>query len=442
MLWKKQSYSGWGNALSATAHMARPERHGNLAELVAASDQILAVGARRSYGDAALAAGDNALSTARLDRFLAFDDVSGILEVESGVALGEILRIFAPRGWLPPVLPGTGMTTVGGAIANDVHGKNHHQLGSFGQHITQISLVTADGRTHRITPSRDKQLFKATLGGVGQTGLITSAKIKLIDCPSQMMDVREERVDDLEDFLGQFESSHAPYQVGWIDALAKGKALGRGIFEAAEFSQSAQALKPAGKTKSLPITLPGVTLSSPIVRMFNHLYRTRIPADGRTRTRALGDFFFPLDKISNWNKAYGKKGFHQFQCVVPLDNASSVLTSLLKTVAQSGTASPLAVLKRLGEGRAGCMSFPMEGYTLAIDIPNRKKSVELLKRLEKITLDAHGRIYLAKDGAASAQSVHLMYPEMDTFQAAVQKVDPGGKFASAMSERLNLRGAL
>lgn len=436
----QQNYSGWGRVLRAEAGIARPERHGHLADVVAGAESILAHGGLRSYGDTALAAGDLALSTARLDRFLSFDQDAGVLEAEAGVRLGEILRLFAPRGWMPATLPGTGQTTLAGAIANDVHGKNHHVVGSFGQHVDTVAMIDATGKPRRIGPRKDATLFKATVGGLGQTGLITSAKIKLAPCPSEVMVVDEARMDDLEDFLDRFDSETAPFQVGWIDTLARGKWLGRGIFEAADFGAAGAMPGKVKKAKSLPMALPGFALSSPIVKAFNAAYRARVPSGGRVVERALAQFFFPLDAVTNWNLAYGKRGFHQFQAVVPLHGAPDNLRKMLEVVATGKLASPLAVIKKTGAGRAGFLSFPMEGYSLALDIPNAKGAGAVLAQLEALTLDAGGRVYLAKDSAATPDAIAAMYPELTQYQAAVAKADPDGKFLSAMAQRLNLRG--
>ena len=440
MRWNKLNYAGWGNVLSAETEIARPERHSALADLITECDQILPIGSQRSYGDAALVTKGRGLKTERMDRLLDFDPETGLLEVEAGIKLGEILRLFAPRGWKPAVVPGTGMTTVGGAIANDVHGKNHHIDGSFGQHVKSLVLLTADGDARRISAKKEAALFKATLGGVGQTGLITSAILQLTPCPSTKMSVSENRIANLSDFIDAFETSTAPYQVGWIDALAKGPDLGRGILEEAEFAASPPEKLPGQKTKSVPLTPPGFAVSGPIVKIFNALYLRRVPKDGRVVDRAIAEFFFPLDKIADWNRLYGKKGFYQFQCVLPEETAKDGLSDLLEIVSEGGIASPLAVLKKMGEGRAGYLSFPMAGYTLAIDLPNRPKTPAILQDLAEVTETHKGRVYLAKDGAISPDAIERMYADIGSFRAQVDKIDPKGKFMSAMAERLNLRG--
>ena len=441
MPWNKLKYSGWGNAISVEAEVARPERHAALADLISGSERILPIGNQRSYGDAPLAVGGRGLKTVRLDRFIDFDEDKGLLEVEAGVRLGEIVRIFAPRGWMPAVVPGTGMTTVGGAIANDVHGKNHHVDGSFGQHVESFILMSANGEARQVNASKDPDLFKATVGGVGQTGLITSAVLRLARCPSTKVTVAERRIRNLNDFFAAFDASSSQFQVGWIDALAGGDNLGRGILEEADFShQGLTPFKPA-KKRSLPLTPAAIFVSGPIVKLFNAIYYRRTPSGGRVVDRELHEFFFPLDKIADWNRLYGKEGFYQFQSVIPTDHAKVGITELLKTISEGGIASPLAVVKKMGSGRAGYLSFPMEGFTLAVDLPNRPKTQELLDKLSDITQAHGGRIYLAKDGAASASKVASMYPELVEFRKTVGKIDPEQKFLSTMAERLSLRGA-
>ncbi len=431
MIWKSAEYNGWGRVLKARGELARPERQSALAALPPAA----AIGNCRSYGDACLNADGKAIQMTRLDRILGFDEATGVLHVEAGITVGEIARIYAPRGWLPAVMPGTGFATVGGCIANDVHGKNHHHAGSFGQHVQDITLLQ-NGKSRKVTPDKTPDLFRATLGGLGQTGTIVSARLKLLQCKGDLMTVTERRAENLDEFLALFDSSQATYSVGWIDATASGNALGRGILEEGETGYGM--VPPAKRSRSVPFDAPGFALSPPVVRIFNQAYFRRIPERGRTQVKPINDFFFPLDKIHDWNRLYGKRGFHQFQCVVPVD-ATGSLREMLEKIAHSGLASPLAVLKRMGPGRAGYMSFPMEGYTLAVDFPNRGQSASLIARLEEMAAAAGGRIYLAKDALALAKRLKAMYPEQPKFAAAAAKADPEGQLATDLIRRLKLR---
>lgn len=436
MLWKTADYAGWGRALTATAEIARPERASTL-KAISTESPAPAFGMCRSYGDAALNDGGRAIDMTRLDRMLSFDATTGEVEVEAGVQIGELGIRFAPRGWIPPVMPGTGFATVGGCIANDVHGKNHHLVGSFGQHVTAIKLLQ-NGKLKTVTPDKTPDLFKATVGGLGQTGTILSATLRLIPCKGDMMVLTERRIDGWDEFLAAFDSATAPYTVGWIDATAKGANLGRGILEEGEITSGVSPTK--SHAAKVPFNAPNWALSAPVVRAFNELYFRRVPAGGRTTVKPIAAPFFPLDKIHNWNRLYGKRGFHQFQCVVPLAEAPA-LREMLSDIANSGLASPLAVLKKMGEGRAGYMSFPMEGYTLAVDFPNRPAAVELIKSLEQRTADAGGRIYFAKDALTTPSRIAAMYPEHGPWLKAVTKADPEGALTTDLIRRLNLRNA-
>lgn len=426
MNWRPDTYTGWGRALSASGDVARPERQSTLDALEVAP----ACGRRRSYGDACLNDAGRMVDMSRLDRVLSFED--GILHAEAGLRLGEIMRLFAQQGWMPAVVPGTGFATVGGAIAMDVHGKNH-AAGTFGCHVEEITLLQ-NGKRVTATPGSD--LFRATVGGMGQTGIIASAKMRLAPAGGSAMSVHERRMENWDEFTEELANSQAPYVVGWIDATARGAALGRGILE--EAAPVDRNPPPHKGPKGMPIDAPGFALSPAIVRTFNAAYFRRVPAIGRRVTRSFGDFFFPLDRIQDWNKLYGKKGFHQFQCVVP-DESIPALRQMLEVIAGSGLASPLAVLKRLSGKSAGMMSFPMEGLTLAVDFRAGKAAETLIGRLEEMTLDAGGRIYLAKDALSAPTTIDAMYPDRAAWAAAVAMADPKGALETDMTRRLELR---
>ncbi len=441
MTWKTDTYTGWGRVHKATGQLARPERLSAL-ERVIAQTTAPAIGMGRSYGDASLNDGGQAIDMTRLDRIISVDAEAGLLEAEAGVQIGTLSRLLAPKGWLPAVMPGTGFATIGGCIANDVHGKNHHLDGSFGEHIESITLLLPGGARKTLSANSNKTLFRATIGGLGQTGVILSAKLRLKPCAGDVIMVTEQRAEGFDEFIEILDASRATYSVGWIDATAQGLALGRGILEEAE---TGSGLMPTPKRpKSVPCNAPRWALSRPIVKLFNALYYRRVPEGGRTSVKQINDFFFPLDTIHNWNRLYGKKGFHQFQCVVPV-NSASALREMLTLIARSGLASPLAVLKRMGPGTqdqpAGMMSFPRDGYTLAVDFRNRPAAEILIARLEEMTAEAGGRLYLAKDSLASAARVKSMYPEHTAWCDAVNKQDPEGALHTDLIRRLDLRTA-
>ncbi len=427
MSWKKHTWTGWGRVLSASGELARPERAAALTELATAAP---AIGNCRSYGDACLTSGGRAIVMSRLDRILQFDEADALIHVEAGIPIADLARILAPRGFLPAVMPGTGFATVGGCIAMDVHGKNHHGAGSFGQHVTEITL--ACGKV--LTPQ--DPLFAATVGGLGQTGPIASARLKLLRAKVDVMMVTERRAENLEAFLDLLDQSEATYTVGWVDATATGEALGRGILEEGE--TGAGLVPPARRGRRVPFNAPGWALSAPIVRAFNKAYYNRVPAAGRTLVKPIDDFFFPLDRIHDWNRLYGKQGFHQFQCVVPV-SARSTLRTMLDAIAGSGLASPLAVLKRMGPGRGGMMSFPMEGYTLAVDFRNRPGTRGLISELIAEARAAGGRIYFAKDSVARPEDMPAMYPDRADWAALVNGADPEHSFETDLTKRLKLR---
>lgn len=433
--WKKDELKGWGGAMAQAAELARPERHAALIATLK-DTPCPAIGARRSYGDAPIA--EHAIDMTRLDRFIAFDSESGLLEAEAGVTIADILNTFGPRGWMPATMPGTGFATLGGCIANDVHGKNHQLAGSFGQHVESIVLMGTDGKIRRISQKSAPRLFRATIGGLGQTGIIVSARLHLAKCPAGNMAVQERRMDDLDAFIEAFNASRADYQVGWLDMTAKDIHLGRGIMEEAHFSHGAFAVPRT--SRAVPFNAPGFAMSTPIVKAFNWLYYKRIPEAGRDRERPLHKFFFPLDNIRHWNRLYGKRGFHQFQCVLPDEEAPATLALMLEAVSSAGLASPLSVLKRMGHGRGGMMSFPMEGFTLAVDIVNRSGAKALLARLNELARNAGGRVYLAKDSSLEAAYLPDMYLELEDFRAEVAKVDPLGAFETGLVKRLKVRG--
>lgn len=434
MVWKKTRYAGWGRVLHAEAELARPERARHLTAL-SAETQCPAIGNSRSYGDASLNDAGRAIDMTRLNRILAFDAETGVVSVEAGITIGELAHVFAPRGWLPAVMPGTGFATVGGCIAQDVHGKNHHNAGSFGQYVLSVTLLHGGKRT-TATPSENPELFRATMGGIGQTGIIAEARLQLKPCPGDVMMVTERRATDWDEHVALLDGSQATYCVGWIDTTATDDALGRGIVEEAELA--AGLLPKAKKPRSVPLNAPGMALSGPVVRCFNAAYYRRVPASGRSSVKRIDDFFFPLDKIHNWNRLYGKRGFYQFQNVVPLDQKDA-LRAMLELIAGAGLSSPLAVLKRMGPGRAGHMSFPMEGYTLAVDFPARDAAVELIALLEDMTVDAGGRLYLAKDALASETAIKPMYPEHAAWAEEVNRQDPNHHLATDIVRRLDLR---
>ncbi len=435
--------SGWGRVSPALCRASRP---GSKAEALAAfaapaPNGLCLHGAGRSYGDCATLEGGEALITTRLDRILAFDQETGLVQVEPGVDFARLLAAFLPCGFLVPVTPGTGFATIGGAVANDVHGKNHEHAGSFCQHVSELDLVLPSGLRRTITPA-DAELFAATCGGLGLTGMITRIAFRMQRVPGGAVAVREQRVGGLDAFISAMEEAReATYSVGWIDGTARGAALGRGVLQTGEIAAGPY-LQPVARAWTVPVDFPDFALNSLSVRLFNAAYFRRVPMAGRVREVPLARFLYPLDAIGGWNRIYGARGFYQFQCVVPFAGGAAVLREMLEVIAASRQASFLAVLKRMGAGRAGYLSFPMAGYTLALDFPRGARVEALYARLCAITRGVGGRVYLGKDALVSAEDFRAMYPSFPAFARVLAEVDPAGRMQSGMARRLRLNEAV
>lgn len=436
--------SGWGRALSADVRAWRPERAPALQQAFRAEreDGVIVYAAGRSYGDAPLNGGGDVILTERLDRILSADWETGEVVCEPGVTIGDLMRVALKNKYMVPVSPGTGFATVGGGVANDVHGKNQHCHGNFGDHVQWIDLLLPSGEIKRITPEGEKELFEATVGGIGLTGIMLAMGIKLRRVKSNAVLLREKKARDLDEFLAMQQEAREKhtYVVGWIDAMARGRSLGRGIMEAADDSQGATDA-PMGKRTRMPTEMPGFAMNRLSIGLFNALYYHRLPfGGGRERQVPMTQFLYPLDSIEDWNLLYGKRGFYQFQCVLPEAESAVGMRKLMEAISEAGTGSFLAVLKSMGKWGRGHLSFPMPGFTLALDFPAKPGVTELLARLERITLDHGGRIYLAKDGAMSAESFAQMYPRLDDFRAVLDRIDPNRVMDSDMSRRLKIRG--
>lgn len=418
-----------------------PGRHAVLPDV----DQlILPYGNGRSYGDSNLNPQGLVLRARDLDRFIRFDAAQGVLECESGVLLEEILRLVVPQGWFLPVTPGTQFVTVGGAIANDVHGKNHHVAGSFGNHVEGFELLRSDGSRRWCSPQEESALFAATIGGLGLTGLITQARIRLRRIHNPYMAAESVKFRNLGEFFELSEESECDheYTVSWIDCAWGGKRLGRGLFSRANHAPAQ--MNPADMPPSLlagggstpltfPMTPPVSLVNGLSLRAFNLMYFHK---QRRPVTRGLQHyrpFFYPLDGLLEWNRMYGPKGFYQYQCALPREKAHAVTRDLLEVISASGMGSFLAVLKQFGEPASrGMLSFPMPGTTLALDFPNAGlKLHRLFASLDALVLAAGGRLYVAKDGRMSGAMFRAGYPRLNEF---MPHVDP--KFSSAWWRRV------
>ena len=433
--------AGWGGAVVEACRVHRPERRAEVGAVLrdGAEASYLARGLGRSYGDAALNGGAGVVSTLRLDRLLAFDPATGMLACEAGVTFADLLDVFLPRGFFPPVVPGTRHVTVGGAIAADVHGKNHPAAGSLGRWVEAIDLALPSGEVVRCSRAERQELFRATLGGMGLTGVIVAARLRLVPVPSAGMRARHRAFPGLAALMAGFGEGGDgfPYAMAWVDALATGRALGRGVLSEGAHAAEFTAPERPPRELSVPVPLPGWTLNPLTVGAFNrlHLARHRAP---REETVSARRFFHPLDAVGRWNRLYGRRGFVQYQLAVPSDGAEAALREVLERVRRGGQAAYLGVLKRLGAAGEGPLSFPLEGWTLALDLPVRPGLRETVRELDRVTIAAGGRVYLAKDSFLDADTFAAMYPRADELRRVRAEVDPEGRIASSLARRLGL----
>jgi FAD/FMN-containing dehydrogenase len=408
-----QSVSSWGRVLKADHQVYEPAFVDELASILSMGLPCLGYGLGRSYGDACLNGGGALIRMHRLDRVLEADWEKGVIRAEAGTSLDAILRLTVPKGWFFPVTPGTKFVTLGGAVANDVHGKNHEVAGTFGSHVRALGLLRSTGETAEVGPTGDPQMFAATIGGLGLTGLILWVELQLVPVRSAFFETETRRICDIEDFFEHAERSRDwPYTVAWVDCFARGAALGRGLFTRARHATNGDLISHRfGSRLRVPIDLPAKPLSSPVVRAFNRLYGGRPGVEGQ-RHLHYDAFLFPLDGIQDWNRLYGRTGFFQQQSVVPLKTAPEVLRRLLELTSAQRQGSCLVVLKLFGNRSSpGVLSFPMEGATLALDFPNRGQPTRnLLERMADIVVEAGGRLYPAKDATMSPEAFQAGYP--------------------------------
>ncbi len=384
-----------------------------------AHNGALPVGMGRSYGDVCLLKDGTLLQTTSMNRLLAFDPETGLLTAEAGITLAQILDFAVPRGYFLPVTPGTKYVTLGGAIANDIHGKNHHVAGTFGNHITQFELVRSDGSKLHCSPMENPDYYSATIGGMGLTGVITWAQLRMKPIVSRMVDYTGIQFHGIDEFLDLTEKSqHVEYTVSWVDVNSTGKNFCRGIFMQGDHSQVPAPLKPSTEPKLVfPMELPGWVLNGTTVGLFNTLFFNK---QIKHRVETLQDyepFFYPLDAVLKWNKMYGKRGLLQFQYAIPWENARQGTVAILREVSKSGQASFLAVLKAFGDVPSpGMMSFPQPGITLALDFPIKPDvSFALFDRLAEMTYEFGGRLYPAKDARMTAGQYQAFYPQWERF---------------------------
>jgi decaprenylphospho-beta-D-ribofuranose 2-oxidase len=443
------SVTGWGRTAPTTARLLRPRTHEEAAAAVRewGARGGIARGLGRAYGDAAQNAGGAVLDMTGLDRIRTIDAEAGVVVCDAGVSLHRLMEVLLPLGWFVPVTPGTRYVTVGGAIGADIHGKNHHVSGSFARHVRSLELLTADGSVHTVLPGTD--LYDATAGGMGLTGVILSATVQLHRVETSLMSVDTERAVDLDDLMARLTATDHRYRysVAWIDLLARGRAMGRSVLTRGEHAPPAALPRRArraplsfrpGQLPPAPGFVPEGLLGRVTVGLFNELWYRRAPRSRTGELQKISAFFHPLDGVPHWNRIYGRGGFVQYQFVVGYGQEET-LRRIVRRISRRGCPSFLAVLKRFGESDPGWLSFPMPGWTLALDIPAGLSGLgAFLDELDEEVAEAGGRVYLAKDSRLRPELLAKMYPRLPEFRSLRAGLDPGGVFTSDLSRRLTL----
>ncbi len=443
--------TGWGRTTPTRSHVSFPSNDEQVRELLGMADSPrgrLARGLGRSYGDAAQNAGGDVLDMTGLAKVHALDIAGATATVDAGLSLDSLLRYIVPLGLFVTVSPGTRYVTVGGAIACDVHGKNHHRDGSFATSVLSFDLATPDGDVRTVTPQDDPDVFWATAGGMGLTGVVLRATLRLLRIETAMIGVDTERAADLDDVMARMEARDDSYRysVAWIDLLATGGATGRSVLtrgdhlplDALSASKRVTALDyaPKARVTAPPFVPPGL-LNRMSVRAFNELWFRKAPTSRVGAPESIAAFFHPLDMVTSWNRIYGRAGFLQYQFVVPF-GAEKTLRHVVEELVRHQCPSFLAVLKRFGAG-SGLLSFPLPGWTLALDIPAAMTGLgPLLTRLDERVVEAGGRVYLAKDSRLAHEMVPRMYPEFDRWREIREQLDPKRRLSSDLARRLHL----
>jgi FAD/FMN-containing dehydrogenase len=434
---KEPTLEGWGRI----ARPGREERSEDLERLT--QDAVLVRGLGRSYGDSSLPPpGHPIVAGSRLaDRILSFDPERGLLRAEAGFTLAELNRIFWLRGFCAPVAPGTQFITLGGMVAADVHGKNHHRDGSFGNHVTRLRMRVADGRVLECSRDAEPELFRATLGGMGLTGHILEVECRLQRIPSPWIVVESERIHDIDRYIEALKEAGPrwPYTMGWIDCLSRGAKMGRGILACGRWAEPGEAPRTPPRPKSrpqMPLVLPGFVINRWSVRAFNAVVYAAHVQRVRRRVMHPESFFYPLDFIRHWNRMYGPRGFTQYQCVVPDAAGHGAARRFLDLLTQRGGASMLCVIKDCGAEGLGVLSFPKPGISIALDIPVRDDTQALVDALNELVIAEGGRVYLAKDQFTRPEHYRAMEPRLPEFERIRRGWDPQGRLRSAQSVRL------
>ena len=431
------SFMSWGMYPKTKNTVFKFDKEKTLKHIINEHDELIPCGNGRSYGDSALSS--NIINVKPKDYFIDFDKKNGLLHIQAGVLLSEILEIYVPKGWFFKVTPGTKLITVGGAIASDVHGKNHHVDGCFSECIQEFEIMLADGEVVTCSKEVTPELFKATCGGMGLTGVILNARIYLKKINSQYIGQTTIKTKNLKETFDAFEEySKKPYSVAWIDCLAKGSKIGKCLLVVGDFRDDGKLDYKKKNQLSIPFNFPSFTLNNWSVRAFNLLYYGKVK-DGVSKQKVdIDTFFYQLDAIGHWNRIYGKNGFTQYQFILPKELSYIGLEEILAVISNSGKGSFLAVLKLYGKANDNWLSFPMEGYSLALDFKIEKGLFDLLDKLDEIVVKYKGRIYLTKDARVSKEIFEKGYPQIEKFRKFRKENKMDSKFQSYQSKRVGI----
>ena len=441
----RERLQGWGRTAAGYSDVQSPATESLVADEISSASGVIARGLGRSYGDAAQLSGGTVISNRSLGG-IGTVAANGVMSVGAGVSIDELLAATIPLGWFIPVTPGTRQVTIGGAVAADVHGKNHHRDGSLGDHVLEMRIVTPQG-THTVSPTAQPDLFWATIGGMGLTGVVTTVTMRLLKIETDSVLVDTHRYAQLDDVMAAMASGDDDYRysVAWVDCMTRGRSMGRSILTRADHAtrrdipqRSLRA--PTTSRVRVPFNAPSGLLNSWSIRTFNELWFRSSAAHREGEQQSLGTFFHPLDGLGDWNRLYGRRGFVQYQFAVP-DSRSECVVRAIERLSSSGIPSFLAVLKRFGPANHGPLSFPVPGWTLALDLPVGPAALAgVLDELDRMVVEAGGRVYLAKDSRLAPDTVRAMYPRLGEFLEVKNRVDPRHLLASNLARRLQLTG--
>ena len=431
------SLKSWGKYPIINNKSLNFDEEETLKTIIDNNNELIPYGNGRSYGDSALS--KNIINVKPYNYFLNFDETKGILHIQAGVLLTEILNVFVPKGWFLKVTPGTKLITVGGAIASDVHGKNHHVEGCFSECVEEFSLMLPNSEIVTCSKTENIELFRATCGGMGLTGVILDAKIILKKINSKYINQTTIKTKNLKETFEAFDKyNNKPYSVAWIDCLAKGDNIGKCLLMVGDFDDDGDLDYGIKKKLNIPFNFPSFALNTKSVKAFNWLYYGKVRKLISKQKVDIDNFFYPLDAIDNWNRIYGKNGFTQYQFILPLETSYIGLEEILKSISSSGKGSFLAVLKLYGKANENYLSFPMEGYSLALDFKIEKGLFELLDKLDEIVVKHKGRVYLTKDVRISKETFEKGYPLINKFRSLREKYKMTKKFNSLQSKRVKI----